>query len=112
MALTIALYPEIPNYENDFAWVNDMQLMVKTISGREVTIDLGCLDTTRQLKGKIQDKKGDFPECVVFGGRQLVDTGLATMYGVDKGSTVWLTAKLRGGRSGGPSSDDSNQSDD
>ena len=76
-----------------------MQIMVKTLTGKTITIDVEAGDTGSELKNKIADKAGiphRFIEAV-FAGKQLEDHRTLNDYNILKDSTVHLVGGLAGG---------------
>ncbi len=76
-----------------------MQLFVKTLTGRHITVEVDCGATIDDLKEAIFDSEGvpAVHQRLLFAGKQLEDGRTLADYRIAKESTIQLTRRIRAG---------------
>jgi len=90
----------------EISWVScynvldTMLIKVKTLTGKEIEIDIEPTDKVERIKERVEEKEGIPPpqQRLIFSGKQMNDEKTAADYKVQGGSVLHLVLALRGGQ--------------
>jgi len=77
-----------------------MQIKVRTLTGKEIELDIEETNTIEEVKGKVEEKEGIPPaqQRLIYGGKQMADDKKVSEYQLEGGVTLHLVLALRGGQ--------------
>ncbi|KAF2029901.1 ubiquitin [Setomelanomma holmii] len=76
-----------------------MQIKVRTLTGKEIELDIEADYKVSRIKERVEEKEGIPPaqQRLIYGGKQMADEKTAADYALEGGATLHLVLALRGG---------------
>ena len=76
-----------------------MQLLVRTVSGRTVSLEVSPEETVESVKKQLQERENVdcYNQRLVFAGKELEDNELVSSYHISEDATVEMLFKISGG---------------
>ncbi len=77
-----------------------MQIWVKTLTGRKISMDFDEAQEIKEVKQALQEKEGVGVEQIrlIYSGRSLADEKTLKDYSIIAGETIHMVLQLRGGK--------------
>ncbi|KAF5322311.1 hypothetical protein D9619_000143 [Psilocybe cf. subviscida] len=77
-----------------------MLIKVKTLTGKEIELDIDPDDKITRIKEKVEEQSGVPPQQqrLIYSGRQMQDDKSARDFNIAAGAVLHLVLALRGGR--------------
>ncbi|WZN62149.1 ubiquitin-NEDD8-like protein [Chloropicon roscoffensis] len=90
---------DVSPYTGDVRLRGGIMIKVKTLTGKEIEIDIELTDTVERIKERVEEKEGIPPvqQRLIFAGKQMNDEKTAKEYNIEGGSVLHLVLALRGG---------------
>jgi len=78
----------------------NMQIKVRTLTGKEIELDIEPDYQVKKIKERVEEKEGIPPaqQRLIYGGKQMNDDKTAAEYSLEGGATLHLVLALRGGQ--------------
>ncbi|EOR01298.1 hypothetical protein E3P92_02746 [Wallemia ichthyophaga] len=76
-----------------------MLIKVKTLTGKEISLDVDVEDKVFRIKESVEEKEGIPPaqQRLIFSGKQMADDKTVKEVNIEPGATIHLVLALRGG---------------